>query len=200
MWPFPEREQTTYRGPAMRIDAVEEYAKQATGIDSPEQRQVADQLARQIQIESDPLVRVAVVRTIAKFKTPITQQVLQAGLTDEDAGVRMACCRALGEAADAASVGHLAQSLRADKDMDVRQAAAQALGRIKSPESVQALTAALDDRDPALQYVGIQSMKTLTGKDYGGDVQAWRQVAAGQSPPLPKAPSLAERVRSASPF
>jgi hypothetical protein len=36
--------------------------------------------------------------------------------------------------------------------------------------------------------------------DYGGDVKIWRQVAAGQTPPLPNAPSLAERVRDFSPF
>jgi hypothetical protein len=51
-----------------------------------------------------------------------------------------------------------------------------------------------------MQYVGVQSMKSLTGKDYGGDVAAWRQVAAGGNPPPPKPPSIAERVRSVSPF
>jgi hypothetical protein len=51
-----------------------------------------------------------------------------------------------------------------------------------------------------MQFVGVQSMKSITGKDYGGDVAAWRQVAAGQTPPPPQAPSLAERVRSVSPF
>ena len=200
VWPFPERQRTTYRGPAMRIDAIEQFATQSTGVDSPEQREIADQLARQIQVEPDPLVRAAVIRTIAEFRAPISQQVLEAGLADEDAAVRIACCRALGRRAEATAVGHLAQSLRNDKDQDVRLAAAEALGLIKSPESMQALVVALNDRDPAMQYVGVQSMKSVTGKDYGGDVQAWRQLAAGETPPPPKAPSLAERVRSVSPF
>jgi HEAT repeat protein len=94
----------------------------------------------------------------------------------------------------------LSQTLRSDKDFDVRMAAAQALGQFKSPESMQALKVALDDRDPAMQYAGVQSMKSITGKDYGGDMQAWRQVAAGETPPAPKAPSIAERVRSVRPF
>ena len=51
-----------------------------------------------------------------------------------------------------------------------------------------------------MQFVGVQSMKSITGKDYGGDVDAWRQVAAGAAPPEPTAPSIAERIRSASPF
>jgi HEAT repeat protein len=90
--------------------------------------------------------------------------------------------------------------LRADEDIDVRLAAADALGKIKSPEAMQALSVALEDRDPAMQYAGVQSMKSISGKDYGPDVQAWRQVAAGQSPPPPETPSLAERLRRAAPI
>jgi hypothetical protein len=48
--------------------------------------------------------------------------------------------------------------------------------------------------------VGVQSMKSITGKDYGPDVGAWRQVATGQNPPAPAGPSIAERLRRASPF
>jgi HEAT repeat protein len=200
VWPFPDRDRTTFEGPAMRINTIEQLAVKSTGVDSPDQREIAEQLARQIQIESDPLVRAAVVRTIADFRTPISVQVLEAGLADSDAAVRLACCHALGQRAEPSSVGSLAQTLRADKDLDVRLAAADALGKIKTPDSMQALIVALDDRDPAMQYVGVQSMKSVTGKDYGGDVKAWRQVAAGESPPLPSPPSLAERVRAVSPF
>ena len=82
----------------------------------------------------------------------------------------------------------------------MRLAAAEALGNIKSPDAIQALTVALDDRDPAMQYAGVQSMKSITGKDYGGNVQTWRQVAAGQTPPPIPAPSIAERMRRVSPF
>jgi HEAT repeat protein len=200
VWPFPERERTTYRGPAMRIDAIEELGEQASDVDSPEQAEIANQLARQIQVETDPLVRAAVIRAISKFRAPIAQQVLEAGLADEDADVRIACCRALGERGQTSSVNQLAQTLRGDSEQDVRLAAAEALGKIKTPESMSALVVALDDRDPAMQYVGVQSMKALSGKDYGGDVAAWRQFAAGGNPPEPPAPSIAERMRRASPF
>ena len=79
-------------------------------------------------------------------------------------------------------------------------AAVEALGNVKDPTAVAALTVALDDRDPAMQFVGVQSMKSITGKDYGGDVAVWRQVAAGQSVPEPPAPSIAERLREATRF
>jgi len=139
------------------------------------------------------------VSSIAEFQTPIAQQVLEAGLSDENAAVRQTCCRALGRRAAPTSVTVLANALNTDKDIDVRMAAADALGKIKTPEAMKALAVALDDRDPALQYAGVQSLKAITGKDYGPNVQAWRQVAAGQAPPA-HTPSVAERLRSVKPF
>jgi HEAT repeat protein len=199
-WPFPERELTTYKTPSMRADALEQFGMRSSGVDSPEQRQITDQLARQMQVEPDPLVRQAVVRAIAEFRTPIAQQVLEAGLSDEDVAVRVACCHALGRRAEAISVSSLANALRTDENIDVRLAAAEALGKTKSPQAIQSLIVALDDRDPALQYAGVQAMKSITGEDYGPDVQTWRHVAAGGTPPPREVPSLAERLRSASPF
>jgi hypothetical protein len=199
-WPFPERDRTTYHVPTMRIEAVTQFAARSTHLDSPEQREITDQLARQMQIEPDPLVREAVINAIAEFRTPMAQQVLEAGLHDENRAVRVASCQSLGRRGEAASVTALAAALREDEDIDVRLAAAESLGSIQTPESIQALAVALDDSDPAMQYVGVQSMKSLTGKDYGGDVKAWRQVVAGETPPAPEPPSLAERIRSVSPF
>jgi HEAT repeat protein len=183
----------------MRVDAISQFASRSTKVDSPQQREITDQLARQIQIEPDPIVRVAVVKAIAEFRTPMAQQVLEAGLDDSDTDVRIACCEALGGRGDVASLPKLAAALRDDKVSDVRLAAAAALGQIKSPEAVKALAVALDDRDPALQYVGVQSMKSVTGKDYGPDVAAWRQVASGGTPP-PEVPSIAQRIRDAARF
>lgn len=200
MWPFPERERTTYQTPALRVNAIQEFATRSSGVDSPEQREITDQLARQMQVEPDALVRQAVVNAIAEFRTPMSQQVLEAGLADQNEAVRMACCQALGRRGEAASVPKLDQALRSDKNIDVRLAAAAALGNIKSPDAIQALAVALDDRDPALQYAGVQSMKSITGQDYGPDVQAWRQAAAGGAAPSPSTPSLAERLRRISPF
>jgi HEAT repeat protein len=199
-WPFPERKLTTFHTPSMRVDAVNAFAQQSTGVDSPEQRQITDQLARQIQVEPDPLVRQAVVTSIAAYHTPISQQVLEAGMNDENAAVRVACCRALGKRAEPISINALSGALKQDKDIDVRMAAAEALGKINSPDSKKALAVALDDRDPALQYAGVQSLKAMTGRDYGPDVQAWRQVATGENVPPPAAPSVAQRLRKVSPF
>ena len=111
-WPFPERKLSTYHTPSMRVDAIKEFAGRSTGVDSPEQRQMTDQLARQIQVEPDPLVRQAIISTVAEFRTPMAEQVLEAGLADENAAVRVACCRALGRRGEAGGVPSLAGALR----------------------------------------------------------------------------------------
>jgi hypothetical protein len=194
-WPIIEEDRTTYRTPHLRADAVRAFAERADGTDSQEQRDLTDQLARQIQIEPDPLVREAIVQTIAAFRTPLAQQVLQAGLHDNDVGVRVACCQLLGERGDPAAVESLAAVLKADDSKDVRLAAAEALGGIRSPNAVRALSVALEDRDPALQFVGIKSAQSISGQDFGGDVEAWRQFARGDSPQVRQEPtSLAERL------
>jgi hypothetical protein len=206
-WPFPEHDHSTFITPAMRASAIGEFGARASGVDSPEQRQLTDQLARQIQIEPDPLVRQAVIRAIAEYKTPLAQQVLEAGLADQDEMVRVVCCeemakRAADEEFDPAhgAIGSLAKALREDKNQNVRIAAAKALGQMKTQAAMQAVAVALEDRDPAMQYVGVQSMKEITGKDYGPNVEAWRQVAAGQTPAAPETPSIAERLKGMSPF
>ena len=69
----------------------------------------------------------------------------------------------------------LADMLAHDRDKDVRMAAARGLGQSHEQIAKQALGAALDDNDPAMQHRAMVSLKTVTGKDLGNDVDKWRQ-------------------------
>jgi HEAT repeat protein len=199
--PLASVEHSTYSTPQMRIDAIREFASRSTGTDSEDQRKLTNQLARQIQIEPDPLVREIIIETIANFRTPLAQQVLQAGLHDEESAVRIASCLALGSQGDPGAVKNLEGTLRGDNDQDVRIAAAEGLGKIKTPDSIQALAIALEDRDPALQFVAVESLKSASGQDFGGDVRAWRKFATGQNPAIEERPvSIAEQIRKVNPF
>ena len=201
MWPFRDNERTSYSTPAMRSDAIREFAARSNGLDTPEQQELTAQLARQIQVEPDPLVRGTIVETLAAFNTPLASQVMAAGLRDSDPIVRRKCCHYLGERGDLAAIEPLAHALREDKEMDVRVAATKALGRMQSPEALKALTAALEDRDPALQFAAVQSVKQISGQDFGGDVRAYLQYAQGENPTITKPQtSVAERLRAMSPF
>lgn len=199
-WPFQAKERTSIITPAMRVAAVREMAARADDIDSIEQARLSEQLATQIRTEPDPLVRQAIQETIAEYSTPLARQVLIAGLNDDDLDVRLACCRKLGERSETTAIGALRQIITSDDELDVRLAAVDALGKIPSTESVKTLALALKDRDPAMQYAGVQSLQAISGQDLGNDVRTWLQYAEGEQPQIAPQVSVAERIMQYSPF
>ena len=64
-----------------------------------------------------------------------------------------------------------------DKLEDCRIAAIEAIGSLKSPEPriYQILIEGMDHEDPAIRYQCLQSLRTITEKDYGVDPEAWRR-------------------------
>lgn len=200
--PFSTPERTSYQTPAMRIEEALAAGEQADGTDSAAQQAIAVELARKVQSEPDPLVRDAIMRSVARFQIPLAGQVLTAGLQDTDPLVRRRCCQLLGERGDAAGASALAQALRADTDQDVRIEAARALGGIRSPETNAALVAALESDDPAMQYAGVQALSRSSGRDFGGDVRACLAYAKGEAPAAgqPEPPAVASRFGRLLPF
>lgn len=196
----PDR--TTYRTPALRVEEAHALAAQASGENTPEQQEMVNELGRRIQHEGDPLVREALMDAIARFPMPLADQVLTAGLTDPDPGVRQHCCSALGARGMAAAVPELARVAASDDEFDVRVAATHALGDIKSPAAVKALVASLEDSNPAMQYAGVEAMRSATGQDLGGDVRAYVALAKGETPQVATKPAspAAGFLESLSPF
>jgi HEAT repeat protein len=186
----------------MRMEEALAVGKQSTGKDTPEQQQLVGDLARQIQSEPDPLVREAIVKSVSRFQTPLAAQVLSAGLKDTDPLVRRRCCQLIGERSEASQAAALASVLQSDSDLDVKIEAVRALGHIQSPETTAALIGALESEDPALQFAGVESMKKVSGKDYGGDVRAYLAYAKGETPVSDQEnqTSVASRLRRFSPF
>lgn len=192
-WPFQQPVRTSYVTPAKRIATIEELGHRASKADAGRQQDSAVELARQIQTESDPLVRESIMRSIAQLQTPMAERVLTAGLKDEDSYVRQTCCRLLGKRGMPSAVAALEETLRADNNLDVRVAATKALGRLGSTDAIPAIAVALHDGDPALQYVGIQAMRLASGENMGNDVAAWQQLASRYMPPDQITPVLAEQ-------
>jgi HEAT repeat protein len=177
MWPFRDNERTSIITPAHRAAAIREMGPRSRDADESEQARVCEQLALQIRTEPDPIVRKAIQETIGEFNTPLANAVLLAGLNDDDRDVRVACCRRLGERNDPGAIAPLSKLVAEDADIDVRLAAVDALGVMKNPSTVPGLAAALKDRDPAIQYAGVQAMQKISDEKLGNDVEAWRQVA-----------------------
>jgi hypothetical protein len=197
---YVAKDRTTYRTPDMRLDAIREIGNRSDGTDSPQQQAFVNQLAAQIQVEPDPLIRQQIVLSVGEFRTPLAQQVVLAALDDSAAIVRQASCDTLGKRGDEAAIEPLAGTLASDDSIDVRLAATAALGKFKSQQAARALTAALADSDPAMQYAGVQAMKNITGQDYGPDVETWLAVAQGESPKSAPEVSVASRPRGWLPF
>jgi HEAT repeat protein len=191
---FGEKEESPVATRADRIQDLRQLAKRLPGSDAAKREQVALELGKTIRDESDPLVRAQILRTIALCQTPVSDAVLRAGVQDSDARVRIAACDGLARRGGTEAVSVLGGVLTSDTNIDVRIAAARGLGELKDPGAVDALAIALDDTNPALQYRAVKSLEQSTGRNYGNDVEAWRQFAKGQTP-QPRSPPLLARLR-----
>jgi len=197
-WPFGEDETAALKkygpAPVQRIEEMQARAKKMTKASAQEQEAFCAEMAKQLPHESDCNVRLAIVGIMGTMNTPSAKAVLYAGMKDPEADVRIACCDAWAKHSDGPATRILAETLSGDTDMDVRQAAAKALASSHDKEAVAALGTALADPNPAMQYVAVASLKNVTGKDLGNDVNAWRQLAKQPDPPL-REKTLAEKVR-----
>jgi HEAT repeat protein len=183
------------QSPNERVVELRALASEAPKRTLAEQEEVSANLAQAIRTELDPFIRAEIVRTMANFQTASATAVLSAGLKDPDSTVRVACCEALGKRGGPESVQVLSEALTNDTDLDVRLAAARALGETKDNAAIAALGQALEESDPALQLRAVESLRLVSGREYGNDVTAWREFAAGRDP-APYTPTVAERLRN----
>ncbi|MGA2618486.1 MAG: HEAT repeat domain-containing protein [Thermoguttaceae bacterium] len=180
--------------PCERIKSLEELAQKAPSLAPEEKERVAAELVEEIRKEEDPNVRSAIIRALLALGGPTADRVLRQALNDPDSGVRLAACSVWGKRGGREAVGLLAGVLSSDIDKDIRMAAARALGHSHDLAAVPALGTALDDPDPAMQYVAVNSLHELTGRDFGHDVVRWREyVKSGPAQPE-QSPALGDRL------
>jgi HEAT repeat protein len=178
--------------PRDKIEQLRELATHAHEMSPELQERASNELAQGIAHEQDAILRAQILRTLANFRTAKAGTILVAGLHDHERDVRIAACESLGKYGGPTAAPNLSRALAEDSDLDVRLAAARGLGQTKDASAVSSLGEALEDQDPAMQHRAIASLKLVSGQDYGGDVEAWRQYAkTGQPQPQP---SLAQRI------
>lgn len=184
-------------GPTMyeqlaELDALESGASRLT---PQEQQYWTNLLTNIVQHDENGLLRARSVRVLGGLPNPQALAALHAASADKDEAVRIAACEAWRRRGGDAALDALAQAISSDRSIDVRLAAARALASFRDPRAIQALGVALNDRDPALQRRAIESLRTVSGRDYRNDLAAWRQFVQGGNPAPPPAPSLAEQLR-----
>jgi HEAT repeat protein len=199
-WPWQKAPEETLPGvvpPHVRIEAMKQMREEAARATPERQQQVVDQLTQEIKRETDPLMRIEILRTLGEYRIPAAAPVLKAAINDPDIDARVMACEAWGRRGDAEAAAVLAGVLNGDVNIDVRLAAAKALGRIKDPAAVAALGNVLNDTDPAMQYRAVVSLQSVTGQNFGNDLQRWQQYVKGQTPKPAADESLAGRMRHA---
>jgi hypothetical protein len=169
------------QAPNLQMEDLKKQRGELAGLAADQQQAKAAELAERYRNESDPILRAQVVRTIAVCGSPAAGETLKAALADSERDVRLAACDAWAAHGGPQAIAMLGQTLRSDKSKDVRIAAARALGKL-GPDVVPVLSVALDDPDPALQYRTMQSLRQVSGKDFGDDVAAWREFTRGGAP------------------
>lgn len=170
-------QQLNIKTPDDRIKELKEIRKTAAKKSPQEQQQISAELIKDIQRESDPLMRRHLLRAIAAFPIPAAGAVVAAGLGDSDLEVRRTACKCLGERGDKPAVEELTKVVNSDTVYEVRVSAVKALGQTKDPASMMPLSEALGDPEPSIQALAAQSLRNVSGRDYGNDAQAWRDYA-----------------------
>jgi HEAT repeat protein len=178
--------------PQERVKKLQEMSVTAREGGPAEAERISAELAQAIQSEEDPLIRVEILRVLAVCKTSTALAVLTAAMRDTDHDVRIVCCEAWAERGGEEAIRALSDLLANDRSADVRLAAARALGRLGDPAATTALAAALEEGDPAMQFRAVQSLRSVSGRDFGNDANAWREFANGGNP-QPAPSSLVQR-------
>lgn len=199
LWPFAEKDRTSYATPSKRVAAVEQIGAQAAASDMPRQEQLTLELAHKIQTEPDPLVREAILRAAAEFRAPMSDRILLAALGDSDSYVRQTACRLVGRRGGATALAELGRVARDDADVDVRLAATRALGKMGGASAIPYLSRGLQDRDPAIQLATVESLKLASGQDLGNDVGRWQEWVAARADPPANGSAIAGRPEAPLP-
>ena len=160
-----------------RIKKLAERTKAARGKPAADQVAYTEELVRMLLEEHDPRVRCKILENAASFDTAAARAICKGGLQDPDTMVRMAACGVWAKRGGPEAVELLAQRYQTDADLDVRLRALKMLGELKDKQAIPVLARALEDADPAVQYRAVASLKKVSGRDLGNDVNAWREWA-----------------------
>lgn len=133
--------------------------------------------------DEDPSVRSAATRAIANHGTPEHVPVLLERLKDKDNLVRGEAARGLQRLHNTIAIGPLIDAMRdvetagpnepSEEIASIRADAAWALGQYPEDRVVQALIAGLADSSLAVNRASLDSLRTLTGQDFGLERRDW---------------------------
>ena len=164
-----------------RIKELSQQVKKVKDGNSEAQARFSEKLVNEMMAEHDPRVRAEILKCSANFDNPSARAICVGGLNDPDALVRIAACDAWVEIGGDDAIRHLANRFRSDEDIDVRIHAVRDLGSLGNEAAIPVLAEALEAPDPAIQFRAVASLKEVSGRDLGNDVNVWREWAVDPS-------------------
>ncbi len=179
---------------AQRIEELQVLDKQIASMPAEDQERWAMTLEKLIGKDPSPEIRAKAIATISKVQHPATTRALNRASTDEVEKVRLAACAAWGEQHDDAGRDMLINLANSDESTSVRAAAIKNLGEFDDPQVRQAFATLIDDNSPLIQYQVAQSLKKVSGQDYGGDFASWKKYLAGETVPPPEQKTMTART------
>jgi len=161
-----------------RIKKLAERSKTVKSESTQNQLEFTQDLVRMMLEEHDPRVRSKILETAAEYDTAAATAICSGAMQDPNEMVRIRACDVWAKRGGAEAVQLLATRFQTDADLDVRLRALKMLGELKDKQAIPVLARALEDGDPAVQYRAVASLKQVSGRDLGNDVNAWREWAA----------------------
>jgi hypothetical protein len=182
-----------------RLKELDLLESQLADMPQDEQAEWARRLDKIVQKDPSPELRARAVAAIARVPGDTATTALNVASGDDVEKVRLAACKAWKLRGDEPARDMLLSLAQADESTSVRQAAIESLSAYDDQEVRQGLVQLLDDRSPAVQHQVAQSLKEISGRDYGGDFDAWKKFIAGEEVPEPGPVSIAEKMWNALP-
>jgi len=161
-----------------RIKKLAERSKAAKSESAQKQMEFTQDLVRMMLEEHDPRVRSRILEAAAEFDTAAATAICTGAMQDPNEMVRIRACDVWAKRGGADAVQLLATRFQTDTDLDVRLRALKMLGELKDKQAIPVLARALEDGDPAVQYRAVASLKQVSGRDLGNNVNDWREWAA----------------------
>lgn len=156
-----------------QMQSLEQLREDAPSMSETWHKQKADLLARMYADHKAPVMRREILRTAIAIPSADALPILQSAVDDDDASIRSMAYKEWGQRPGQVAMPVLLKGARSESEKDVRIVIIRALGRFKNQQVYDTVTEALKDRDPSVQLAATDSMKELTGLDYGNTPEPW---------------------------
>ena len=131
-----------------------------------------------IEENSDPVVKATAIQALARHAEPADAALIARQLESKVEQVRVAAAKGLQRVHDDRIADVLWKKLiNEDEAAAVRVELAIALGQYPTRDVFEALCSALDDRELAINLAAADSLRLLTGADFGLEPGLWRAWA-----------------------